>query len=155
MKTFFTFIIILFFALSYVRISYAQSETTMQDILETVTGKITELEDEKDQEIVNVTVDLLGGSNIKTITRYLDPAFDYTVIAFGDRRISKLRLNVKKMNGEEWEYISEATGSMPDIKVTPPDYILYSFTINVEEFKPDKSTGHFAILIYHKNPLKK
>jgi len=155
MKTFLSIIVVLIFAFSFTRTSSAQSETTMQDILETVTSKIYELEDEKDQEVVNVTVDLLGGSNIKTVTRYLDPAFDYTVIAFGDRRISKLRLNVKKMDREEWEYVSEVTGSMPNIKVTPPDYILYSFTINVEEFKPDKSTGHFALLIYHKNPLKK
>ena len=154
MKTFLSFIVILIFVISLTRSLYAQSETTMQDILETVTGKTTELEDEKDQEIVNITIDLLGGSNIKTVTRYLDPAFDYTVIAFGDRRISKLRLNVKRMNGADWEYVSEVTGSMPDLKITPPDYVMYSFTINVEEFKPDKSTGHFAILIYHKNPLK-
>jgi hypothetical protein len=31
----------------------------MQDILETVVKKIVELEDEKDQEIVNITADLL------------------------------------------------------------------------------------------------
>lgn len=150
------FIIVIFiFTLSFTKTSPAQSETTMQDIIETVSGKITQLEDEKDQEIVNITIDLLGGDNKKTFTRYLDPAFDYTVIAFGDRRISKLRLIVQKMSGDQWEYVSETSGSSPDLKITPPDYVMYSFTINVEKFMPDKTTGHYAVLIYHKDPLKK
>jgi hypothetical protein len=155
MRILITIFTVLTLTFLFIRTSPAQSETTMQDIIETVSNKITELEDEKDQEIVNTTIDLLGGDNQKTLTRYLDPSFDYTILAFGDRRISKLRIIVKKMNGEDWDYVSEAASSMPDIKITPTGYDLYSVTINVQEFKPGNSTGHYAILIYHKDPLKK
>jgi hypothetical protein len=156
MKTFFTVLFLILFAFIGTKSAFAQSETTMQDILETVSNKVIELEDEKDQEIVNITIDLLvRTTGKKQVTRYLDPSFDYKVMVIGDRRISKLNLLVYKKTKKDWEYLTEATGSIPQIDITPSDFEQYEFTINVNQFKGDNLTGHFALLIYHVDPTKK
>lgn len=156
MKTSFIVFFLLLFAFIGTKSAFAQSETTMQDILETVTNKVIELEDEKDQEIVNITVDLLvRTTGKKQVIRYLDPSFDYKVMVLGDRRISKLDLVVYKKIKKEWEYVSEATSSIPQIDITPFDFEQYEFTVSVNRFKGDNLTGHFALLIYHIDPTKK
>ena len=135
---------------------YSQSETTMQDILEKVTDEVVNLEEKKDQEIVNITIDLLvRTTGKKQVTRYLDPSFDYKVMLIGDRRISKLNLLVYKKTKEDWEYVTEATSSIPQIEITPSDFEQYEFTVSVDRFKGDNLTGHFALLIYHIDPTKR
>ena len=155
MKILLSILAFLLFILLTSKVSLSQSETTMQDILETATQKIVELEDEKDQEVVNITFDLLVRSGKKTVTRYLDPSFDYKVMAIGDRRISKLYLFVYKKGEKDWEYVTEAKSSMPQFEILPTDYEQYEFTVSVEEFKGSNITGHFALLIYHRDPTKK
>lgn len=156
MKTLFTVLFLFLFAFTGSKSAFAQSETTMQDILETVTNKVTELEEEKDQEIVNITIDLLvHTTGKKQVTRYLDPSFDYKVMVLGDRRISKLDLVVYKKTKKKWDYVTEATSSIPQIDITPSDFEQYEFTVNVNKFKGDNLTGHFALLIYHIDPTKK
>lgn len=132
----------------------AQSATTMQDILETVTEKTVYLEDTKDQEIVNISIDLLVRSGEKVLYRYLDPSFDYYVIAFGDRRIKSLTLNVFRKHDGEWESVTEKTDSSPQIMLLPSSNDQYEFIITVDKFKEDEMAGHYAIMIYHKDPLK-
>ncbi len=137
-----------------VQSSQAQSATTMQDILETVNEKVIYLEDTKDQEIVNITIDLLVNQGKKVLYRYLDPSFEYTAIAIGDRRISQLQLTVYKKHDGKWEYVTEDAGSSPQIKLLPNVNEEYEFTISVERFVEDERAGHYAILLYHKDPLK-
>lgn len=155
MKTFISAFVILILAFCS-RTVYSQSETTMQDILEKVTDRVVSLEEKKDQEIVNITIDLLvRTTGKKQVTRYLDPSFDYKVMLIGDRRISKLNLLVYKKAKEDWEYVTEATSSIPQIEITPSDFEQYEFTVSVDRFKGDNLTGHFALLIYHKDPTKR
>ncbi len=130
----------------------AQSTTTMQDIFETVNKKIVDLEETQNQEVVNVTFDLIVGTNKKVILRYLDPAFAYNVSALGDRRISKIKIAIRKKNGDDWVNVDEMSGEKPTLRVEPSDYNQYEFTISVDEFKEGNTTGHFALLLYHKNP---
>ena len=154
MKTLITFFSVLILAFC-TKPAFSQSETTMQDILETVTDKIVQLEEEKNQEIVNITIDLLvRTTGKKQVTRYLDPSFDYKVLVIGDRRISKLDLVVYKKSDKDWDYVTEATSSSPQVDITPTDFEQYEFTVNVNQFKGDNQTGHFALLIYHKDPTK-
>jgi len=155
MKTFFSAFVILIFAF-FSKTAYSQSETTIQDILEKVTNQAVTLEDEKDQEIVNITIDLLvRTTGKKQVTRYLDPSFDYKVMVIGDRRISKLNLLVYRKTKDDWEYVTEAKSSIPQIELTPSDFEQYEFTVSVDRFKGDNLTGHFALLIYHNDPTKK
>ncbi|HEY3251084.1 MAG TPA: hypothetical protein VGK25_08185 [Ignavibacteria bacterium] len=133
----------------------AQSTTTMQDILETVTAKIVELEEDKNQEIVNVTFDLLVNEGKKTVWRFLDPAFTYDLSIIGDRRISKLKVTVYKQGKSDWEYVDEVSASNPKLKIYPSEYEQYEFTISVADFKSGNNTGHFAFMLYHDNPEKK
>jgi len=152
----FTFFTLLFVLSLSSGVAYSQSETTMQDILETVTQKIAELEDEKDQEVVNITVDLLvRTTGKKQVYRNLDPSFDYKVMAIGDRRISKLNVLVYKKAASDWEYVTEAKSSIPQFEILPTEYDQYEFTVNVDQFKGENTTGHFALLIYHQDPTKK
>ena len=146
----------LFFALILLYNSklYAQSTTTMQDILETVTNKVVELEDDNNKEVVNMTFDLIVNEGKKTVWRNLDPSFTYDLMVIGDRRISKLKVTVYKQGASGWEYVSEFTGSTPKLKIYPTDFEQYEFTVTVEEFKTGKNTGHFALLLYHENPEK-
>ena len=134
--------------------SYSQSATTMQDILETVTTKVTELEDQRNQEVVNMTFDLIVNTGKKTMWRYLDPAFDYDVMVIGDRRIEKLKVTVYKKNAktEAWEFVDEYTDDKPVIRIDPQDFEQYQFTVSVDKFKTGNTTGHFALLLYHQNP---
>ena len=134
--------------------SYSQSATTMQDILETVTTKVTELEDQRNQEVVNMTFDLIVNTGKKTMWRYLDPAFDYDVMVIGDRRIEKLKVTVYKKNAktEAWELVDEYTDDKPVIRIDPQDFEQYEFTVSVDKFKTGNTTGHFALLLYHQNP---
>jgi hypothetical protein len=134
--------------------SYSQSATTMQDILETVTTKVTELEDQRNQEVVNMTFDLIVNTGKKTMWRYLDPAFDYDVMVIGDRRIEKLKVTVYKKNAktEAWEFVDEYTDDKPVIRIDPQDFEQYEFTVSVDKFKTGNTTGHFALLLYHQNP---
>jgi hypothetical protein len=155
MKTLITVFIVLIFAF-FTKYVFSQTETTMQDILEKVTDKVTDLEDKKDQEVVNITIDLLvRTTGKKQVTRYLDPSFDYTVIVLGDRRISRLNLLVYKKTKNDWEYVTEASGAVPQVDITPSDFEQFEFTVNADQFKDTNITGHFALLIYHVDPAKK
>ncbi len=134
--------------------TYSQSATTMQDILETVSTKVIELEDQRNQEIVNMTFDLLVNTGKKTIWRYLDPAFDYDVMVLGDRRVEKLKVTVYKKNSKtnEWEFVDEYSDDKPVIRLDPQEFEQYEFTVTVDKFKTGSTTGHFALLLYHQNP---
>ena len=136
------------------RQTFSQSSTTMQDILETVSAKVTELEDQRNQEIVNMTFDLLVNSGKKTVWRYLDPSFDYDVMVIGDRRVEKLKVTVyKKDNASgEWKFVDEYTDDKPVLRIDPQDFEQYEFTVTVDKFKSGNTTGHFALLLYHQNP---
>ena len=136
------------------RQSYSQSATTMQDILETVSAKVTELEDQRNQEVVNMTFDLLVNTGKKTVWRYLDPSFDYDVMVIGDRRVEKLKVTVyKKDNASgEWKFVDEYTDDKPVLRIDPQEFEQYEFTVTVDKFKSGNTTGHFALLLYHQNP---
>jgi len=137
--------------------SFAQlSETTMKDIIETVQDKAKSLENIEDMEIVNITIDLLVGTRgEKFIYRYLDNNFDYKILSIGDRRISKLNIDVRKKVGEKWIVVDKLTGENAQMDIYPDSRAFYEFTISIAEFKEDYTAGHFAIFIYHKDPLKK
>jgi hypothetical protein len=145
---------VLFFS---VNVSFAQiSETSMKDIIETVSDKIKYLEDKEDMEIVNITTDLLVGTKSeKYIYRYLDNQFDYKVLAFGDRRISGLKIEVRKKNDNDWILVDKTSGEKPTMEIYPDSRAFYEFTISVTGFKEDNTAGHFSVFIYHKDPLKK
>ena len=134
--------------------SYSQSATTMQDILETVSAKVIELEDQRNQEIVNMTFDLIVNTGKKTVWRYLDPAFDYDVMVLGDRRVEKLKITVYKKNSKtnEWEFVDEYTDDKPVIRLDPQEFEQYEFTVSIDKFKTGSTTGHFALILYHQNP---
>jgi len=136
------------------RQTYSQSSTTMQDILETVTAKVAELEDQRNQEVVNMTFDLLVNTGKKTVWRYLDPSFDYDVMVIGDRRVEKLNVTVyKKDNASgEWKFVDEYTDDKPVLRIDPREFEQYEFTVTVDKFKSGNTTGHFALLLYHQNP---
>jgi hypothetical protein len=154
MKLKLTALLLFIILFAQVQSSQGQSATTMQDILETVTEKVIYLEDTKDQEIVNISIDLLVNKGKKVLYRYLDPSFDYIAIAIGDRRISSLRLKVYKKNEGKWEYVTEESGNSPQISLLPRSNDEYEFTISVDEFEAGERAGHYAILLYHKDPLK-
>ncbi len=136
------------------RQTYSQSSTTMQDILETVSAKVIELEDQRNQEVVNMTFDLLVNTGKKTLWRYLDPSFDYDVMVIGDRRVEKLKVTVyKKDNASgEWKFVDEYTDDKPVLRIDPQEFEQYEFTVTVDKFKSGNTTGHFALLLYHQNP---
>lgn len=134
--------------------SYSQSTTTVQDILETATKKVVELEEQRNQEIVNFTVDLLVNQGKKTVLRFLDPSFDYDVLVIGDRRIESLKITVNKRNSQTGEltYVDEFSAANPLIRLDPSDFEQYEFTVTVDKFRIGDSAGHFALILYHQNP---
>ncbi len=134
--------------------SYSQSSTTMQDILETTTQKVVELEEQRNQEIVNMTFDLIVNKGKKTIWRFLDPAFDYDALILGDRRVGKIKITVNRKDNTtgEWIFVDEYSDDRPLIRLDPQEFEQYEFTISVVEFRTGNSTGHFAFLLYHQNP---
>lgn len=141
-----------------VNISYAQlSETTMKDIIETAQEKVKSLENTQDMEVVNITIDLLVGSRgEKYVYRYLDNSFDYKIYAVGDRRISKLNVEVRKKGSDDkWILVDKTSGSEINMDIFPDTRAFYEFTISVGDFVGDNTAGHFAILIYHIDPSKK
>lgn len=149
--------ILLFTAFSLLittRDSYTQSSTTMQDIIETATKKVVELEEQRNQEVVNITFDLIVNQGKKTVWRYLDPSFDYDVLVIGDRRIKSLKVTVYKKNSQsgEWSFVDEYSAEKPLIRIDPADFEQYEFTISVDEFRQGDVTGHFAFILYHQNP---
>lgn len=136
-------------------VSFSQSTTTMQDIMETVTDKVKFLEDQKNQELVNITLDLIVGKGKKTVLRNLDPSFEYDVMLLGDRRISKLKIGVRKKDSAgNWVDVDIFSDSSPTLRIKPDDFVQYEFTISVDEFKEMNNVGHFAMLLYHKDPEK-
>jgi hypothetical protein len=142
----------LIFAFSLSKPAFSQSTTTMQDIFETVSKKIVDLEETQNQEVVNVTFDLIVSTNKKIVYRFLDPAFAYNVSVIGDRRISKVKISIRKKGDADWEYVDEMSGSNPTLRIEPTAFDQYEFTMSVDEFKAENNTGHFAFLLYHKNP---
>ncbi|MCX6164165.1 MAG: hypothetical protein NTU73_04780 [Ignavibacteriae bacterium] len=146
---------VLFFS---VNVSFAQlSATTMKDIIETAQDKVKSLENTEDMEVVNITIDLLVGSKgEKYVYRYLDNSFDYKIYAVCDRRISKLNVDVrKKGTDDKWILVEKASGDKVKMDIYPDTRAFYEFTISVKEFVDDNTAGHFAILIYHIDPVKK
>ncbi len=152
MKKLALLILSLIFIVGFSRPAFPQSNTTMQDIFETINKKVIDLEETQNQEVVNVTFDLIVGTNKKVVLRFLDPAFAYNISVIGDRRISKVKIGVRKKGDADWEYVDEMSGEKPTLRVEPTGYDQYEFTISVDQFKGDNTTGHFALLLYHKNP---
>lgn len=142
------------FLLSLSRRGFSQSSTTMQDILQTATAKVVTLEDQDKKEVVNISMDLLVNKNAKTIWRYLDPAYTYTVMTIGDRRINKLKLIVYKRDNKtkEWNFVGETSAQKPELKLDPTDFEEYEFTISVDEFVAGNTAGHFTLILYHQLP---
>ena len=152
-------ILLLIFALIFINLfpgltktSFAQSTTTMQDIIESVNSKVSDLEDKQNQEVVNITMDLLVNNGEKNVYRFLDPAFKYDVLVIGDRRISKLKIKVYKQGKRDLEAVDEFSSAKPLLRIEPTEYAQYQFTVSADEFKTGENTGHFALLLYHKNP---
>lgn len=132
---------------------FSQSDvTSMQDILETLNSKVITLEEEKHMEIVHMTLDLLVGTNAKVVYRKLDPTYVYTLSAFGDRRISKLKVTIYKKGKDNWEFVNELSSSSPQITITPLEYENYEMTLTVEDYKGSNNVGHFALMLYHLDP---
>jgi hypothetical protein len=150
-----TFAVFFLCIFSSSNITFSQSETTMQDILEAVNTKVVQLEEDKGQEVVNITLDLLVNQGRKTVTRTLDPNYEYSVILIGDRRISKLKLSAYKLDKSARDPVNDAAGTNPMIKIQPDGYNIYEFIVTVDDFKGTNVAGHFALLIYHDDPLKK
>jgi hypothetical protein len=134
--------------------SFAQSSTTMQDIMEDASKKVIELEEQRNQEVVNMTFDLIVNQGKKTIWRFLDPSFDYDVLVMGDRRIKSLKVTVYKKSAKtgEWSLVDEYSAEKPLIRLDPAEFEQYEFTVSVDEFRIGDSTGHFAFILYHQNP---
>lgn len=149
------FTMITFFSIFSARALYCQSETTMQDILDTVNSKVAQLEDIKKQEVVNITIDLVVNQSRKSITRVLDPNYEYTILVIGDRRISKLNISAYLQGKNDKEFVNESSGLNPAIKIEPDSFNIYEITVSAREFKRNESAGHFAILIYHGDALNK
>ena len=154
-KLIFLFVLAIIF--SGLKVSYSQiSETSMKDITETVKDKIASLEDIEDMEVVNTTIDLLVGTQgEKYVYRYLDNSFDYKILVFGDRRINKMKVVVRKKTEDKWIMVDKASGENAILDIYPDSRAFYEFTLSIGELKDDYTAGHFAILIYHKDPLKK
>jgi len=133
---------------------FSQSATTMQDILSDVTVKVKDLEEIRYKEIVNITVDLLTGVNSKKIIRLLDPYFTYDIVAFGDRRINRLKLSVSRIDNTTGQTVpvNEYTAQSPEIRIKPSAYEEYEFMVSVDEYREGDRVGHFAVIIYHENP---
>lgn len=135
-------------------LSQELTSTTMQDIVEAATKKVAELENQRNQEVVNMTFDLLVNQGKKTIWRYLDPAFDYDVIVLGDRRVKSLKLSVYKKNNQtgEWSFVDEYSAENPQLRLDPAEFEQYEFTVTADQFRPGDATCHFAFILYHQNP---
>jgi hypothetical protein len=131
-----------------------QSTTTMQDIFETVSGKVTDLEEKSNKEVVNVTFDLLVNQNSKSIYRFLDGAFTYDMALVGDRRVGSFKVSVYKQGASDWELVETASGLNPKIKLYPKDFEEFQFVVAVTDFKGSNNAGHFALILYHDNPEK-
>ena len=132
----------------------SQSSTTMQDIFETVSSKITDLEEKNDKEVVNVTFDLLVNQNSKSIYRFLDGAFTYDLAVIGDRRVGSFKVKVYKQGASDWELVEETSGLNPKTKLYPSGFEEYKFVVTVLDFKGSSNAGHFALILYHENPEK-
>lgn len=145
-----TFYIFLSFFLVAIRYCSAQSETSMQDIMEEVSGRIKELEKDKNIEIVNVTMDLLVRDSRKSFIRYLDPDFEYTAIVLGDRRIDSITLSVYRQGMSDMEYVSENRGKLPLVHFSIVEPEMFEFMVNVNRYAGNNITGHYAVIIYHK-----
>jgi len=152
MKKTLLFIFCLALLCGFTKLTLSQSTTTMQDLLETVSKKVVTLEDTQNQEVVNISMDLIVGAGKKTIWRNLDPSFAYNVSVLGDRRVSKLKITVYKKGAADWEFVDELSDAKPTLRLEPKAAEQYEFTISVDEFRSGDNVGHFAMLLYHKNP---
>jgi hypothetical protein len=144
--------IYILFSITFISIRFcsAQNETTMQDIIEEVSNRTQELEKDRNLEIVNITVDLLVKDARKSFIRYLDPDFEYTAIAIGDRRIDSLTLSVYRPDISDMEYVTECKGKFPLVHFSIIEPELFEFMVNVNKYSESNMTGHFAVIIYHK-----
>jgi hypothetical protein len=152
MKKLSIFFIVLFI-LAAIRVIKAQDETSMQDIQDKVSAYTKQLEQDKNYEIVNITMDLIVKDGTKSFTRYLDPSFDYIVTAFGDSRIDKLTLNVDNGTQSELNYNAESTAANASISIIKPNGSSeYEFTVKNTKYNGNNASGHFAVIIYHRIP---
>jgi hypothetical protein len=142
--------------LTFSKSGFAQlSATTLSDIIDSVTSRVNYLETKQDKEVVNVTIDLLVGTQgTKMVYRYLDNGFDYNVLLIGDRRISELKMVVSRKSGDNWIKVDRSNGTNPELSIYPDERALYEFIISADNFNDDYSAGHFALLLYHIDPDK-
>jgi hypothetical protein len=150
MKTKYIFLSVLIFL--FVSFAYSQDETSIQDILSKATKRVEALENQ-DQEVVNMTIELLvGTAKGKTIYRNLDNTFKYTIVGIPDKRIGKISIVVYKKVKGEWEFVTEVSEAFPTLTIQPVDYDMYEITVKCDEFNEGYRGGHLAVLIYHPKP---
>ena len=123
--------------------------TSMMPIIGDVISAIQYLEDSLGVEVVRIEYDIIQEK--KTSYRTLHTGYNYGIVAVGDYRVKKIKLEAYAKKGKKWKLLNtNARNSyLALLSVEPSKTAEYAFDIIIEEFGEGYSAAHYAIIYYH------
>jgi len=123
--------------------------TSMLPIIGDVISAVRYLEDSLGVEVVRIEYDIISDKKNSIRTLYQD--YNYGIVAVGDYRINKIKLDAYEMKGKKWKLLNSNARSsyLALLTIEPKETAEYSFDVIVEEFAKGYTAGHYAIIYYH------
>ena len=123
--------------------------TSMMPIIGDVISAVRYLEDSLKVEVVRIEYDII--KDRKASYRVLYKGWDYGIVAVGDYRIKRLKLDAYKKVNNKWSIFdtNERNSYLSLLTVSPEKDEEYAFDVSVLEFAEGYTAAHYAIIYYH------
>ena len=123
--------------------------TSMLPIIGDAISAVRYLEDSLKVEVVRIEYDIIKDK--KASYRKLYSGLTYGIVAVGDYRVKRIKLDAyKKVNGK-WSIFdsNERNSYLSLLTVKPTKTEEYAFDVSVLEFAKGYTAAHFAVIYYH------
>ncbi len=123
--------------------------TSMLPIIGDALSAVRYLEDSLGVEVVRIEYDII--KDAKASYRTLYTGLSYGVVALGDYRIKKIKLDAYKKVNDKWSIFdsNQRDSYLAILTVKPTKTEEYAFDVSVAEFAEGYTAAHFAIIYYH------
>jgi hypothetical protein len=123
--------------------------TSMMPIIGDVISAVQYLEDSLGVEVVRIEYDIIQDKKSSFRTLYKD--YNYGIVAVGDYRIKRLKLEAFEQKGKKWKLLNsnDRSSYLALLTLSPEETAEYSFDVTIQEFVKGYTAGHYAIIYYH------
>lgn len=129
--------------------AHADRDVSMIPVMRNSLDLIDLIENDYGMEIVRIEYDIVSSS--KETYRTLSSDYEYTIIAFGDDRISDIDVELYRYNGSDWVLVKKDndSSSRAVVTYTPSTTARFKVVVKAYSFKSGYSVGHYGLIFCH------